>query len=92
MKANRLTEEQIISILHQAEAGAKAIDLCRQYGMGEATFYKQVSDTQKLKRLEEENAKLKRVVADLTLDNEAKDLLKNGRAYSPESGSYSSYD
>jgi putative transposase len=84
MKANRFTEEQIIGILQQAEAGAKATDLCRQHGMGEATFYKwkakygglQVSDAQKLKRLEEENAKLKRVVADLTLDNVAlKDLL-----------------
>jgi putative transposase len=84
MKANRFTEEQIIGILQQAEAGAKAVDLCRQHGMGEATFYKwkakygglQVSDAQKLKRLEEENAKLKRVVADLTLDNVAlKDLL-----------------
>ena len=84
MKANRFTEEQIIGILQQAEAGAKATDLCRQHGMGEATFYKwkakygglQVSDAQRLKRLEEENAKLKRVVADLTLDNVAlKDLL-----------------
>lgn len=84
MKAKRFTEEQIISILQQAEAGAKAADLCRQQGMSEATFYKwkakygglQVSDAQKLKRLEEENAKLKRVVADLTLDNVAlKDLL-----------------
>lgn len=84
MKANRFTEEQIIGILQQAEAGAKAVDLCRQQGMGEATFDKwkakygglQVSDAQKLKRLEEENAKLKRVVADLTLDNVAlQDLL-----------------
>ena len=84
MKANRFTEEQIIGILQQAEAGAKATDLRRQHGMGEATFYKwkakygglQVSDAQRLKRLEEENAKLKRVVADLTLDNVAlKDLL-----------------
>ena len=84
MKAKRFTEEQIISILQQAEAGAKAADLCRQHGMGEATFYKwkakygglQVSDAQKLKRLAEENTKLKRVVADLTLDNVAlKDLL-----------------
>ena len=84
MKANRFTEEQIIGILQQAEAGVKAVDLCRQHGRGEATFYKwkakygglQVSDAQKLRRLEEENAKLKRVVADLTLDNVAlKDLL-----------------
>jgi putative transposase len=96
MKAKRFTEEQIISILQQAEAGVKAADLCRQYGRGEATVYKwkakygglQVSDAQKLKRLEEENAQRKRVVADLTLDNVAlKDLLtKNGRACGPESG------
>jgi putative transposase len=85
MKSNRFAEEQIIGILQQAEAGAKTADLCREHGLGEATFYKgkaqygglQVSDAQKLKRLEEENTKLKRVVADLTLDNVAlKGLLK----------------
>jgi putative transposase len=77
MKANRFTEEQIISLLPQAEAGAKAADLCRQHGMGEAKYGGlPVSDAQKLKRLEEENAKLKRVVADLTLDHGAlQDLL-----------------
>ena len=96
MKANRLTEEQIIGILPQAEAGAKAADLCRQHGMGEATFYKwkakcgglPVSDAQKLRRLEEENTKLKRVIADLTWDNVAlQDLLgKKWGACGPESG------
>jgi putative transposase len=74
----------MIGILQQAETGAKAADLCRQHGLGEATFYQwkakygglQVSDAQKLRRLEEENTKLKRVVADLPLDNVAlKDLL-----------------
>ena len=84
MKLNRFSEEQIIGILQQAEAGAKAADLCRQYSMGEATFYNwkarygglEVSEAQKLRRLEEENTKLKRVVSDLTLDNVAlKDLL-----------------
>jgi putative transposase len=80
--AKQFTEEQIISILQQA--GAKAVDLYRQHGMSEATFCKweanygglPVSDVQKWKRLEEEDGKLKRVVADLTLDNVAvQDLL-----------------
>ena len=77
MKANRFTEEQISGIIQKAEPGAKAVDLYRQQGMGEATFYKwktksgdlQVSDAQKRRPLEEENTQLKRVVADLTLDN-----------------------
>ena len=67
------------SILQQAGAGAKAADLCRQHGLGEATGYKwkaqygglQVSDAQQLKRLAEENVKLKRLVADLTSDHVA---------------------
>ena len=71
-------------MLKQSEAGMKTADLCRQNGISEATFYKWkakyggmgTSDVQKLKRLEEENGKLKRVVADLTLDNVVlKDLL-----------------
>jgi putative transposase len=84
MKRSRFTEEQIAAILKQGEAGMKTVDLCRQHSVSEATFYGwkakygglQVSDVQKLKRLEEENSKLKRVVADLTLDNVVlKDLL-----------------
>jgi putative transposase len=84
MKRSRFTEEQIAAILKQGEAGMKTVDLCRQHGVSEATFYgwkakyggMQVSDVQKLKRLEDENSKLKRVVADLTLDNVVlKDLL-----------------
>lgn len=71
-------------ILKQGEAGLKTSELCRQHGISEATYYNwkakygglAVTDVQKLKRLEEENAKLKRVVADLTLDNVVlKDLL-----------------
>jgi putative transposase len=77
MKRTRFTEEQIVAILKQSEAGLKTAEICRQNGISEATFYNWkakyggmgVSDVQKLKRLEEENAKLKRVVADLTLDN-----------------------
>jgi putative transposase len=80
----RFTEEQIVAILKQSEAGRKTAEVCRQNGVSEATFYKRkakygglaVSDVQKMKRLEEENAKLKRIVADLTLDNVVlKDLL-----------------
>jgi putative transposase len=70
--------------LKKAEAGVKATDLCREQGISEATFYKwkakygglEVSEARRLKRLEEENAKLKRIVADLTVDNVVlKDLL-----------------
>jgi putative transposase len=84
MKKSRYTEEQIAAILKQGEAGMKTGDLCRQHGISEATFYNwkakyggmSVSDVQKLKRLEDENSKLKRVVADLTLDNVVlKDLI-----------------
>jgi putative transposase len=84
MKRTRFTEEQIVAILKQSEAGMKTAEVCRQNGISEATFYNwkakyggmAASDVQKLKRLEEENAKLKRVVADLTLDNVVlKDLL-----------------
>lgn len=84
MKRARFTEEQIVAILKQSEAGLKTVEVCRQNGVSETTFYNWkakyggmgVSDVQKLKRLEEENAKLKRVVADLTLDNVVlKDLL-----------------
>ena len=77
MKQTRFSEEQIAGILKQGEAGMKTVELCRQHGISEGTFYNwkakyggmSVTDVQKLKRLEEENAKLKRVVADLTLDN-----------------------
>jgi putative transposase len=73
-----------VAILKQSDAGLKTAEICRQHGISEATFYNWkakyggmgVSDVQKLKRLEEENTKLKRVVADLTLDNVVlKDLL-----------------
>jgi putative transposase len=84
MKRSRFTEEQIAAILKQGEAGMKTAELCRQNGISEATYYNwkakygglAVSDVQRLKRLEEENGKLKRIVADLTLDNVVlKDLL-----------------
>jgi len=80
----RFTEEQIIRVLKQHEAGAKAKELCRDHGISEATFYKwkakfsgvDVSDAKKLKALVSENAKLKRLLADAELDKlMMKDLL-----------------
>lgn len=80
----RFSEEQIISILKEAEAGLKVAELCRKHGISEATYYNwkakfggmTVSDAQRLKSLEAENAKLKRLLADAMLDNIAlKDVL-----------------
>ncbi len=73
----RFTEEQIIKVLKEHEAGAGTGDLCRRHGISHATFYKwkakfggmDVSDAKKLRALEVENARLKRLVADLSLDN-----------------------
>lgn len=84
MKKSRFSEEQIIGILKEHDSGAKTSDLCRRHGMSPATFYKwkskfggmDVSDAKRLRGLEAENSKLKRLVADLTLDNVAlKDVL-----------------
>jgi putative transposase len=84
MKGTRHSEEQIIAILKLADSGVKTAELCRQHSITEATYYRwkakyggmDVSDARKLKQLEEENRKLKHVVADLTLDNLAlKDVL-----------------
>ena len=84
MRGTRHSEEQIIAILKQADNGVKTAELCRQHGIVEQTLYRwkakyggmDISDTKKLKQLEEENRKLKHVVAELTLDNRAlKDVL-----------------
>ncbi len=84
MKAKQYTEEQIIAVLKEAEAGAKVSDLCRKYGMSDATYYNwkakysglTVSELKRLKALEEENRKLKQIVAEQALDNRAlKELL-----------------
>lgn len=84
MKRTRFTEEQIIGLLKEAEAGAKTADLARRHGVSEATIYNwkakygglEVSEAKRLRLLEDENAKLKRLLADTMLDNAAlKDLL-----------------
>ena len=89
MKRKRHTEEQIIAILKEHEAGVKTADLCRKHGISEASFYNwkakygglEVSEAKRLKGLESENARLKKLLEDAMLDNAAlKDLLakKNG--------------
>ena len=78
----RFSEAQIIGILQEQEAGAKVSDLCRRHGISDATFYNwkskyggmTVSEAKRLKSLEEENRRLKKLVADLTLD---KDILQD---------------
>ena len=84
MKRSRYTEEQIIGILKEQEAGAKMPELCRRHGISSATLYNwkskygglEVSEAKRLRALEDENGKLKRLLADAMLDNAGlKDLL-----------------
>ncbi len=84
MKASRFTEEQIIGILKQGDAGQPVAQLCREHGVSEATFYRwkskygglEVNEARRLKHLEEENTRLKRLLAEAMLDNAAlKDVL-----------------
>jgi putative transposase len=84
MKRSRYTEEQIIGILHEHDAGARCADLCRKHGMSEGTFYTwkskfggmTVSDAKRLKALADENARLKKLLAEQMLDAAAmKELL-----------------
>jgi putative transposase len=84
MRPKRFTEEQLIGILKQAQAGMKIVDLCRIHGISDATFYNwrtkyggmEVSDVRRLKDLESENRRLKQMLADAMLENRAiKDAL-----------------
>jgi putative transposase len=84
MRRSRFSEEQIIGILKEHEAGVSVSDLCRKHGVSDASIYKwkakfggmDVSEAKRLRALEDENAKLKRMLADAMLDNVAlKDLL-----------------
>jgi len=76
MKGSRFSEEQIIGILREQEAGTATADVCRKHGISEATFYKwkakfgglEVSDAKRLKALEDENGKLKKLLAEAMLD------------------------
>jgi len=83
MRKSRFSEEQIIGMIREHDAGVKTAEICRKYGISDATFYKYkarfggmtVSDAQRLRTLEAENAKLKRLLAESLLDNAAlKDL------------------
>ena len=77
MKRSRFTEEQIVGILKEQEAGQRTADVCRKHGISEGTFYKwkakygglEVSDARRLKALEDENAKLRKLLAEAMLDN-----------------------
>jgi len=84
MKGSRFSEEQIIGVLREHEAGAKAEEVCRRHGISSATFYKwkakygglEVSEARRLKSLEDENRRLEKLLAESMLDNAAlKDLL-----------------
>jgi putative transposase len=85
MRATRFTEEQIIGILKEAEAGGSAADICRRHGISAQTFYRwrrkyggmDVSEARRLKDLERENKRLKELLAEQVLDNQAlKEMLK----------------
>jgi putative transposase len=79
MKRKRFSEEQILAILKEVDAGAMGRDVCRRHGISEQTLYRwkskfggmSVSDAKRLRQLESENTKLKKLVAELTLDKEA---------------------
>lgn len=84
MKRTRFSETQIVKILKEAESGRQVKDICREYGISDATYYNwkskyggmEASDIKRLKELEEENRKLKQMFADLSLENTAlKDIL-----------------
>lgn len=79
MKGTRFTEEQIIAVLKETEAGAKVMDVCRKYGISDATYYNwkakyhglEISELKRLRQLDDENKRLKHIVADQALDIQA---------------------
>ena len=84
MRKSKFSESKIVALLKEAEAGRKVSEICREHGISNATFYQwrskysgmEASDIKKLKELQEENEKLKRMYADMALENQAiKDLL-----------------
>jgi putative transposase len=84
MKRSKYTESQIVGILKEADSGVAVKEVCRKYGISDATYYKwkskygglEVSDVRRMRELEAENSKLKRMYADLSLENDAlKDLI-----------------
>ena len=87
MKRKLFSEEKIIEILRQHQAGAKPADLCRQHGISEATLYNwrsryggmQISDAKRLRSLEDENRKLKKLLAEAMLDNAALKDIASGK-------------
>jgi putative transposase len=84
MKKSRFSESQTIQILKKADGGRKVVDICREHGVSQATYYQwkakfggmEASDIRRLKEFEEENSKIKRMFANLSLENEAlKDVI-----------------
>jgi putative transposase len=95
MRKSRFSEEQIIGILKRIEAGQPVADVCREVGISDGTYYRwkaqygglEISQLRRLRQLEDENQKLKQVVADLTLDNRAlKDIATKSHMTAPVSG------